>query len=93
MNMTDLMWAMKAKGRSDDYLELWTNKEYLIEQINKIYKEKYEAQSQAENIKIPGHLINIITIELDKRIKLLDYLLKEILLKLKEDDKKTGKTF
>ncbi len=93
MNMTDLMWAMKAKGRSDDYLELWTIKEYLIEQIGKLYKEKQEAEKHGDSVKMPGHLINIITIELDRRIKMLDFLLKEILLKLKEDDKKTGKIF
>lgn len=93
MNMTDLMWHMKAKGRSDDYLELWTIKEYLIEQIGKLHQEKREAEKHGDSVKMPGHLINIITIELDRRIKMLDYLLKDILFKLKEDDKKTGKIF
>lgn len=93
MNMTTLMWAMKEKGRSDDYLELWTNKEYLIEEISKIHKEKREAEKHSDSVKIPSHLINIITNELNRRIQLLDHLLKEILLKIKEDDKKTGKIF
>lgn len=91
MNMTNLMWLMKEKERSDDYLELWTIKEYLIEQINKIYEEKQEAEKHGDSVKMPGHLINIITIELDRRIKMLDYLVKDIFLKIKEDDRKTGK--
>ncbi len=91
MNMTDLIWMMKAKGRSDDYLELWTIKEYLIDQIHKLHDEKREAEKHGDSVKMPGHLINIITIELDRRIKMLDHLLKEILFKLKDDDKKTGK--
>lgn len=91
MNMTDLMWLMKAKERSDDYLELWTIKEYLLEQIDKLHQEKREAEKHGDSVKMPGHLINIITIELDRRIKMLDYLVKDILLKIKEDDEKTGK--
>lgn len=93
MNMTDLIWAMEEKGRSDDYLELWTIKEYLIEQIGKLHKEKQEAEKYGDSVKMPGHLINIITIELDRRVKMLDHLLYDILFKLKEDDKKTGKIF
>ena len=68
MDMTDRIWWVKEKKRSDDYLELQTIKEYLIKEIDKIYEERKEAEKQVDNINIPGHLINIITRVLNERI-------------------------
>ena len=78
-------WLAEHKDKTERWAELQTNKEYLLAEIDKLFKEMNNIIDKAESV-LPSYAINIYSNTMEERIKFLKSLVSIVLLEINEKE-------